>query len=138
MTFRAFLLFYSIFFSTVSVAIPLLAIPTSSVRLFEISQMGTKIDSFYKTVPAYRPETERIFSDPDKRSELGFAIVPYFMNNARLWFHTYATHSSNSFILHDRDDLGIIYGAYDLSELYEQGLGLYLIADLQALIGECQ
>lgn len=61
--------------------------------------------------------TTRILSDVDKRVPDQFRVSPYFYPFVRFWFGIYTRYTSDQIVLHDKDNLGIVYSVLDFSRV---------------------
>lgn len=73
-----------------------------------------------------------IFSDKKKRIHKDFAIPKYFKDSTEFWFAVYAEYSSRQVLIHDKNDLSIIYSVLDFQPLHNSKRNIFAIAKLQA------
>lgn len=77
---------------------PYKGVALGSVRVPVTDQLaGSILGDFFSAVP-------------DK-----FRVVPYFSTHVRFWFGIYTQFDSSQIVLHDRDDLDVIYGVLHFS-----------------------
>lgn len=72
----------------------------------------------WMSTDAFRPYLE----DHDERVSKIFKVKPFFYPSVNFWFMIYTQFESNSVVIHDRNNLGIIYKVLDFSSLYEKNL----------------
>jgi hypothetical protein len=59
-------------------------------------------------------EFSRIISDFENRIPLEFKIKPYFESNILFWFKIYSLYSSTELVIHDSQNLDLVYSVIDL------------------------
>lgn len=67
---------------------------------------------------SYRP----YLNDYDNRVNDKFKIAPFFKSSTQFWFLVYTQFESSHVVIHDREDLSIIYKVLDFSSLHKKGL----------------
>ena len=60
--------------------------------------------------------------DPEKRIDDKFTIPAYFRESVRFWFNIYTQYNSNFSIIHDKDNLKLVYKILDFSSLNKSKL----------------
>lgn len=109
------------------------AFQSSNIYLEEEIINQTINNQFQKATSAISDEViKNILEDNDNRVSDEFHIHPYFENNVRFWFSIYTQFSSKQVIIHDKEDLSIVYNTLDFSELHNSNVNRYAKAKLQA------
>jgi len=70
--------------------------------------------------------------DPDNRISKEFDIPPFFYNNVEFWFNIYTTFNSSHVVIHDKENLSIVYDIMDFSELTKKSVNIHIKGALQA------
>jgi len=65
---------------------------------------------------------DRFINDYEKRVDPRFRIERFFENSVRFWFLIYTQFNSSQVIIHDKDNLSIIYGIIDFSSLFSKNI----------------
>jgi len=65
-------------------------------------------------------EIHKIINDPDNRVDNRFSVPAPLVNRVLFWIDVYARYDSRIRIVHDRNDVGIIYGYIDFRPLYRK------------------
>ena len=84
-----------------------------------------------KYVPG--PAIEHIFNDPEMRVSPDFKITPFFRDRTLFWFLVYTQFSSHEVIVHDKDNLKLIYEIIDFSNLKNATFNKYVKSNLQSV-----
>ncbi len=63
---------------------------------------------------------DRFISDYDNRVDSRFKVDPFFKNSVRFWFLIYTQFNSSQVVIHDKDNLSIIYGVIDFNSLFNK------------------
>lgn len=109
------------------------AFQSSNIYLEEAIINQTINNQFQKATSAISDEViENILSDKENRIHDDFVIDPYFEKNVRFWFSIYTQFSSKQVIIHDKNDLSIVYNTLDFTELHTSKINRYAKAKLQA------
>lgn len=74
--------------------------------------------------------------DKDNRVGEDFKIDQFYYPNVYFWFSIYTQYDSSSVVIHDRDDLSIVYKVLDFSSLREKNLSKNTIFVLQNKLAE--
>lgn len=72
-----------------------------------------------------------ILSDSDNLIKEDFIIPKYFDSSVRFWFSIYTQFSSKQVVIHDMNDLDIVYNIMDFSELHSSNINRFAKAKLQ-------
>jgi len=72
-----------------------------------------------------------LLDDPEQRLSPFFKINNYFLPSVRFWFKIYSEHSKDFIIIHDKNNLNIIYDAVNFQELTNSNLNRYTKVNLQ-------
>ena len=75
--------------------------------------------------PVSDNEARDILNDHDSRVPDKFTVAPFFAADVRFWFGIYTQYDSGQIVLHDRDDLEIIYGVLHFDPTDVDGLNRY-------------
>ncbi len=78
--------------------------------------------------------TERFLKDPFQRIAEEFKIPKYFYESVFFWFNIYTVYSGNTVVIHDKQNLSIIYKVVDYSELLSSDIGKFTAATMQAYL----
>lgn len=73
-----------------------------------------------------------ILGDYKSRINKDFHIPKYFEPSVRFWFSIYTQYTSNQAVIHDRNDLSIVYNVMDFTELHQSSVSKFTKAKLQA------
>src|SRR5690606_18844128 len=74
--------------------------------------------------------------DQDNRLGEDFKIDQFYYPNVYFWFSIYTQYDSNSVVIHDRNDLSIVYKVLDFSSLREKNLPNNVVYVLQRKLAE--
>lgn len=98
-----------------------------------IELLGNKIHvaKNNKAIPFGITKVDRFLSDPENRVNKIFKVTPYFKKDIRFWFYIYTVFSSHHVLLHDTDNLGLIYDVIEFNELKNSKLNYYTKFALQ-------
>jgi len=69
-------------------------------------------------LPSTIDDVSEFLDDPEFKLESDFKIPPSLRKRVLFWMEIYAKYSSRVKVLHDRNDLSIVYGIIDLRPLY--------------------
>ena len=102
------------------------------INLEESLLKRTLKNKFSNASSALEDETvQHILSDADTRVQKDFKIPKYFKPSVRFWFSIYTQFSSKQVVIHDKDNLGIVYNIIDFSEIHNSEINRYAKAKLQ-------
>ncbi len=116
-----------IFLKYLTVAFLISVIVTSSDPYFGTELLTTPAsqeattdvrERLWMSTDAFRP----YLSDKDDRVSDLFAITPFYYPTVHFWFLIYTQFESTSVVIHDKNNLSIIYKVLDFSALKEKGL----------------
>ncbi len=110
-----YLLFFSIFFyHSVAWGFNLDNIMQNDLQLLERFLYADK--ATFKTI-----DPKILFSkyenDPKNLIEKEFKIIPFYKNRVAFWFSIYTQYNSNHSVLHDKENLKIVYDVLDFGQL---------------------
>ncbi len=78
---------------------------------------------------------KKILSDPDNLIRKEFEIEPYFKNSVTFWAQIYTQFTSRQVLIHDKNNLSIVYDALSFEELHQsKELNRYQVARKQSQI----
>lgn len=98
---------------------------------------GTGFKSFEAKAAISDELTNLILSDYKDLIPTEFDTSPYFYPFVRFWFGIYTRYDSNQVVIHDKDNLGIIYGVLDFTNLKDGNVNRYAKAAIvQKIINE--
>lgn len=104
-----------------------------NIELEEQIINSTINNQFTKAKSALSDEViKNILSDHENRVYDDFNIDPFFERNVRFWFSIYTQFSSKQVVIHDKNDLSLVYNTLDFSELHNSSINRYAKAKLQA------
>lgn len=69
--------------------------------------------------------------DEDNRVSDQFPVADFFYPSVNFWFLIYTQFGSNHVVIHDRDNLSLIYKVLDFSSLHSKGLSKNIVYVLQ-------
>jgi membrane-bound lytic murein transglycosylase D len=72
-----------------------------------------------------------ILQDQSNLINEDFKIPEYFKTSVAFWFSIYTQFNSSQIVIHDKDDLGIVYNILDFNDLQNSNLNRYAKAQLQ-------
>lgn len=72
-----------------------------------------------------------IAQDPQNRINDEFKISPFFRESTQFWFNVYTVYGIHQSILHDRENLSVIYNILDYTQLHQSSLNKQAIQRLQ-------
>lgn len=96
-----------------------------------------KIESFLVNAGAdsiYENSTnfERFLTDPAGRISSEFKIPPYFNDSVRFWFNIYTKYKITDSVLHDKENLAIVYEALSFDSLSKADITPFVRTALQS------
>ena len=71
-----------------------------------------------------------ILKDHDKRIDARFTIPKYFRANVNFWFDIYTKYNSSTIVLHDINNLALVYSILDFSDLFKSDIHRFSKANL--------
>jgi membrane-bound lytic murein transglycosylase D len=74
--------------------------------------------------------------DEDQRISTIFEVTPFFYSSVHFWFMIYSQFESTHVVIHDRENLNLIYKVLDFSSLKSKGLSRNILNVLQRKITE--
>ena len=106
---------------------------SSSVIELEEKVIAQTIRGSFKTAQSSIPLTKvrDILEDKENRISKEFHIPKYFETSVRFWFSIYTQYSSKQVVIHDKEDLGLIYNVLDFSSIHDSQINKYAKAHLQ-------
>lgn len=63
-----------------------------------------------------------------------FSISPYFSDKVRFWLKIYTVYDSSQVVIHDKNNLDIIYKEFDFSNLWSSNLSIFAKSNIQSKI----
>lgn len=72
-----------------------------------------------------------ILEDYDNRVSDSFLVTPFYYPNVNFWFLVYTQFPSSSMIIHDKNNLSLIYSVLDFSQLHQRNISSNAIYILQ-------
>lgn len=102
-----------------------------------LKQEGTGLGSLEAKAAISDELTNLILSDYKDLIPSEFDTSPYFYPFVRFWFGIYTRYDSNQVVIHDKDNLGVIYGVLDFTKLKEGNVNRFAKAAIvQKIINE--
>jgi membrane-bound lytic murein transglycosylase D len=100
---------------------------------YYISERIPKQDeSQVKELPWMTSDSFRHYlEDQDNRVSDIFKISPFFYNRVNFWFMIYTQFKSSHVVIHDKDNISLIYKVLDFSSIYDQQLHSNILYILQ-------
>ncbi len=74
---------------------------------------------------------EKILKDYEKKIDSNFAIDNYFKDRVNFWFRIYTQFTSNQVVIHDKENLALVYNVVDFNDIASSSLNRYVKAKLQ-------
>ena len=98
-----------------------------------IELLGNKIHVAKNSedIPFGLKHVDAILDDPKNKVNKLFKIKPYFKKDVKFWFYMYTVFSSHHVVLHDKENLGLIYDVIEFKELKNSKLSHYTKFALQ-------
>lgn len=93
--------------------------------------MASAANQSPKSIPFEEVDVAAILKDSDNLVSDEFEIPPYFQDSTRFWFDIYTQHPSNHSVLHDKENLAIVYDVLDFSTVDASELNQFTKAALQ-------
>lgn len=123
------------------ISILILCLVTASVSNFGTDLSWIKIpgaDSDDVTELAWMSsESFRTYlEDRDNRVSNKFPVTPYYYPTVNFWFLIYTQFESNHVVIHDKNNLSLIYKVLDFTSLHAKGLNKNILYVLQQKISE--
>tara|TARA_R110000868_G_scaffold100129_11_gene275500 strand:+ start:7785 stop:9146 length:1362 start_codon:yes stop_codon:yes gene_type:complete len=84
-----------------------------------------------KSIPFSDMKIQALLDDPSNLVSKDFPIPEYFLDATRFWFDIYTQHPSSHSVLHDKENLAIIYDVLDFSTVDSSNLNHFTKAALQ-------
>jgi membrane-bound lytic murein transglycosylase D len=93
---------------------------------------------FKEAQPAISDElTAKILTDFQNRVPEEFEISPYFHPFVKFWFGIYTRYSSEQIVIHDKNNLGVVYSVLDFTHLGASKINRFAKANIsKAIINE--
>ena len=89
-------------------------------------------DSQVKELPWMSSDSFRYYlEDRDERISDVFKISPFFYARVNFWFMIYTQFKSSHVVIHDKDNISLIYKVLDFTSLYDQELNSNILYILQ-------
>ncbi len=85
-----------------------------------------------KSVPFNDESIEKLLFDPDNLVSKDFEIPSYFLDATIFWFDIYTQHPSSHSVIHDKDNLALIYDVLDFSSVHSSELNQFTKSALQS------
>ncbi|MAZ49315.1 MAG: hypothetical protein CME65_12200 [Halobacteriovoraceae bacterium] len=75
-----------------------------------------------------------IFQDKENKINNEFEVSEYFKSRVSFWFDIYTQYDSNTILIHDLEDLNLVYSVLDYGDLFESSLHRFTKAKLQSVL----
>ncbi len=103
-----------------------------SIELEQKLYDNTLNKNFIKGVGALDDKlVKNILNDYKNIINKDFKISKYFKTRVNFWFHVYTQYSSDQVIIHDKENLALIYNIIDFKEINKSKLNKYVKSKLQ-------
>ena len=90
-----------------------------------------------RELPWMSPDSFKNFlSDKDQIVSDEFIVTDYYYPNVNFWFMIYTQFESSSVVIHDRNNLSLIYKVLDFSSLHKKGLSKNVLYVLQQKLSD--
>lgn len=103
-----------------------------SHTLWAQTNTDANVISAPKSVPFEVDSAVKVLTDPDNRIDDTFDIPEYFHDSTRFWFDIYTQHPSSHSVLHDKENMALIYDVLDFSSVTASELNEFTKAALQS------
>lgn len=103
------------------------------INLEESLLKKTLKTKFNSASSALEEETvQYILQDKENKVGKDFVIPTYFDISVRFWFSIYTQFSSQQVVIHDKENLGLVYNIIDFSETHSADINRYSKAKIQS------
>lgn len=128
-----FVLFFLLPINNVIAFAPPKAFESATLDLEEKILQATLRNTFKQGRSALETKlVDNILNDYKNRIDDEFTIPKYFEDSVRFWFSIYTQYSSDQAVIHDKENLEIVYNVIDFTELKKSSVNKFTKARLQA------
>jgi membrane-bound lytic murein transglycosylase D len=85
-----------------------------------------------QSIPFEEPSLGKLLDDPENLVSPTFEIPDYFRDATRFWFDIYTQHPSSHSVLHDKENMALVYDVLDFSQVNASELNQFTKAALQS------
>ncbi|MFT6068720.1 MAG: membrane-bound lytic murein transglycosylase D [Bacteriovoracaceae bacterium] len=122
----------SLFYSSLTFSLVPENIFQNDLEIIEL--LGNKINvaKNNSAIPFSIKEVDAILSDPKSLVYKDFKINDYFYKDVKFWFYIYTVFHSHHVVMHDKENLSLIYDVIEYEELKNSNLSEYTKFALQS------
>jgi len=103
----------------------------NDLEMIELLGNKIRLSEDKKAVNFGSKRITEFLNDPENRVNDLFVVTPYFKKDITFWFHIYTVFSSHHIVLHDKENLGLVYDVIEFNELKSSKLNNYTKFALQ-------
>ncbi|MBK23848.1 MAG: hypothetical protein CME70_07575 [Halobacteriovorax sp.] len=122
---------YFLFLTNCSFALTPENIFQNDLEMIELLGNKIRLSENKKAVNFGSKRITEFLKDPENRVNDLFEVTPYFKKDITFWFHIYTVFSSHHIVLHDKENLGLVYDVIEFDELKSSKLNNYTKYALQ-------
>jgi membrane-bound lytic murein transglycosylase D len=104
----------------------------NDLKIIELLGNKIRVAKNNKDIPFSISEVDAILKDPKKLLHDDFKIKKYFSKDVKFWFYIYTVFHSHHVVVHDKENLGLIYDVIEYEELRKSDLSKYTKFALQS------
>lgn len=122
----------ALFFSSKSFSLVPENIFQNDLEIVELLGNKIRVAKHNKDIPFSIKEIDAILKDPKNLLPEDFKIKKYFHKDVKFWFYIYTVFHSHHVVVHDKENLGLIYDVIEYEELRKSDLSKYTKFALQS------
>lgn len=104
----------------------------NDLEIIELLGNKIRVAKHNKDIPFSIEKVDAILADPKSLVREDFKIKEYFYKDVKFWFYIYTVFHSHHVVIHDKENLGLIYDVIEYEELRKSDLSDYTKFALQA------
>lgn len=89
----------------------------NDLEIIELLGNKVRVAKENKDIPFSIEKIDRYLKDPDNKVNKLFKIDPYFYKDVKFWFYIYTVFHSHHVVLHDKENLSLIYDVLEFNEI---------------------
>lgn len=97
----------------------------NDVEIIELLGNKIEVSKHIDDIPFGVEKVDKFLNDPENRVNKLFKVTPYFSKDVKFWFYIYTVFSSHHVVIHDKENLGLIYDVLEFDELKNSDLSSY-------------
>jgi membrane-bound lytic murein transglycosylase D len=130
------ILIITIFYSTLAFSLVPENIFQNDLEIVELLGNKIRVAKHNRDIPFSIKKVDAILSDPKSLIPNDFKIKEYFYKDVKFWFYIYTVFHSHHVVIHDKENLGLIYDVIEYEELRKSNLNEYTKFALQSRLTE--